>query len=58
MGTRAISRGNFNKIDYGLAGGINLYFGKAFIGARYKQGLQQIASSGAAKTVLGNAKNG
>ncbi|WP_018622144.1 porin family protein [Spirosoma luteum] len=57
-GTSAINRDNFNKIDYGLAGGINLYFGKAFIGARYEQGIQQIATSGAAKTILGNARNG
>ncbi|MFD2936972.1 porin family protein [Spirosoma flavum] len=57
-GTSAISRDNFNKVDYGIAGGLNIYFGKAFIGARYEQGLQQIANSGAAKTVLGNAKNG
>ncbi|GAB3032106.1 porin family protein [Spirosoma pulveris] len=57
-GTAAINRDNFNKIDYGIAGGINLYFGKAFIGARYEQGLQQVANSGAAKTLLGSAKNG
>jgi hypothetical protein len=57
-GSSAINRDNFNKVDYGIAGGLNLYFGKAFIGARYEQGLQQIANSGAAKTVLGNAKNG
>ncbi|GAB4041134.1 porin family protein [Spirosoma jeollabukense] len=57
-GSSAINRDNFNKVDYGIAGGLNLYFGKAFIGARYEQGLKQIASSGAAKTLLGNAKNG
>jgi len=57
-GSTAINRDNFNKVDYGLAGGLNVYFGKAFIGARYAQGLQNIANSGAAKTVLGNAKNG
>ncbi|MBN8825330.1 MULTISPECIES: porin family protein [unclassified Spirosoma] len=57
-GSSAINRDNFNKVDYGIAGGLNIYFGKAFIGARYEQGLQQIANSGAAKTVLGNAKNG
>jgi hypothetical protein len=57
-GTSAINRDNFNKVDYGLAGGLNVYFGKAFIGARYEQGLQNIANSGAARTVLGNAKNG
>lgn len=57
-GSSAINRDNFNKVDYGVAGGLNVYFGKAFIGARYEQGLQNIASSGAAKTLLGNAKNG
>ncbi len=56
-GTTPINRDNFNKVDYGLAGGINVYFGKAFVGARYEQGLQNIANSGAAKTLLGNAKN-
>lgn len=57
-GTSAINRDNFNKVDYGLAGGINLYFGKTFIGARYEQGVQKIANSGAAQTLLGKAKNG
>ena len=57
-GTSAINRDNFNKIDFGLAGGINLYFGKTFVGARYEQGFQKIANSGAAQTLLGNAKNG
>lgn len=57
-GTGAINRGNFNKVDYGVAGGLNIYFGKAFVGARYEQGLQRIANSGAARTLLGNAKNG
>lgn len=58
VGTAAINRNNFNKIDYGLAGGLNVYFGKAFIGARYEQGLQNIANNGAARAILGNAKNG
>ena len=56
-GTNAINRDNFNKVDYGLAGGLNIYFGKTFIGARYEQGLQRIANSGAARTLLGSAKN-
>lgn len=56
-GSSAINRDNFNKIDYGIAGGLNIYFGKAFLGARYEQGLQRIANSGAARTLLGNAKN-
>jgi len=57
-GIGSINRTNFNKVDYGIAGGLNIYFGKAFIGARYEQGLQRIANSGAARTLLGNAKNG
>lgn len=57
-GASAINRNNFNKLDYGIAGGLNIYFGKAFIGARYEQGLQRIANSGAARTLLDNAKNG
>lgn len=57
-GTSAINRDNFNKVDYGLAGGLNIFFGNAFVGVRYEQGLQQIATGGAAKTILGNAKNG
>ncbi|WP_420149487.1 porin family protein [Spirosoma sp.] len=57
-GSSAINRDNFNKIDYGIAGGLNIYFGKAFVGARYEQGLQRIANNGAASTLLGNAKNG
>lgn len=57
-GSTALNRDNFNKVDYGIAGGLNIYFGKTFIGARYEQGLQNIANSGAANTLLGNAKNG
>ncbi len=57
-GNVGISRDNFNKVDYGLAGGLNFFLGKALIGARYEQGLQRIANSGAAQTLLGNAKNG
>lgn len=56
-GSSAINRDNFNKIDYGVAGGLNIYFGKVFAGVRYEQGLQRIADSGAARTLLGNAKN-
>ncbi len=57
-GTTNFNRANFNKVDYGVAGGLNLFFGKALIGARYEQGLQRIANSGAARTLLGNARNG
>ncbi|AQG78579.1 porin family protein [Spirosoma montaniterrae] len=56
-GVAAINRNNFNRVDYGVAGGLNVYFGKMFVGARYEQGLQRIANDGAARTLLGNAKN-
>ena len=57
-GTTTFNRDNFNKIDYGVAGGLNLFVGKALLGLRYEQGLQRVASSGVARTLLGNAKNG
>lgn len=57
-GVARIDRDNFNKVDYGVAGGLNLYLGKALIGVRYGQGIQRIADSGVAQTILGNAKNG
>ncbi|CCH55479.1 hypothetical protein BN8_04738 [Fibrisoma limi BUZ 3] len=57
-GVARIDRDNFNKVDYGVAGGLNLYLGKALIGVRYGQGIQRIADSGVARTILGNAKNG
>lgn len=54
----SLNRDNFNRTDYGIAGGLNLYAGKALIGLRYTQGLKNIADGGVAGTVLGNAKNG
>jgi hypothetical protein len=57
-GTTTLNRDNFNRTDYGIAGGFNLYAGKALIGLRYAQGLKNIADGGVAGTILGNAKNG
>ncbi len=56
-GISTINRDNLNKVDYGLAGGLNLYFGKALIGLRYGQGLNKIANSTASQLLLGNTKN-
>lgn len=56
--TSALSRNNFNRTDYGIAGGFNLYAGKALIGLRYAQGVRNIADGGVAGSILGNAKNG
>lgn len=55
--SNTINRDNFNKLDYGLAGGLNIYFGRALLGLRYGQGLNQVANSGNARLVLGDAKN-
>lgn len=57
-GTANLNRDAFNKFDYGVAGGLNLFFGKALIGLRYGQGLQKIANTTASRAVLGNARNG
>ncbi len=60
LGSSAINLGTdqFNRLDYGLAGGINVYFGQVLLGARYSQGLQKIANTGASQAVFSNAKNG
>ena len=56
-GNTSLDRDNFNKVDYGLAGGLNLFFGKALIGLRYGQGLNRIADNGVSRDLLGNTKN-
>ena len=48
----------FNRVDYGLAGGVNVFVGKLLIGARYEQGIQKIANSTASRALLNNARNG
>lgn len=48
----------FNRLDYGLAGGVNVYFGQLLLGLRYAQGLQPIANTTASRAVFDNAKNG
>jgi hypothetical protein len=53
-----LDRKNFDNWDYGLVGGIGFNLGKgAQLGARYNYGLNTIARSPGAKTVLGNSKN-
>ncbi len=56
-GISTINRDNLNTVDYGLAGGLNVYFGKALIGLRYGQGLNKIANSTSSQLLLGNTKN-
>jgi hypothetical protein len=53
-----LDRDNFDKWDYGLAGGLGINLGRgAQLGARYNYGLNEIAHSSGAKRMLGNAKN-
>lgn len=54
----ALNADNFNRVDYGVAGGLNVYFGQVLLGLRYTQGLQQIANSTASRAIFSNAKNG
>jgi hypothetical protein len=53
-----LSADQFNRLDYGLAGGLNIYFGQLLLGVRYAQGLQRIANTTASQAIFGNAKNG
>ncbi len=51
-------RDNFEDWDYGLVGGIGFNLGPgAQLGVRYNYGLNEIAESGGARRVMGNAKN-
>ncbi len=56
-GTDNVDRDDLNTIDYGLVGGLGLNFGAMQVGARYNYGLAKIASSDAAKSILGDSKN-
>jgi len=49
-----LDRDNFDKWDYGLAGGIGFNFNNVQIGARYNYGLNEIARSSGAKRLLGS----
>lgn len=48
---------NFNRIDYGLAGGLGFDFQNLTIGARYNYGLREIGESGFSGEVTRNSKN-
>lgn len=51
-------RDNFEDWDYGLVGGIGFNLGQAAqLGVRYNYGLNEIANSGEARRVFGNARN-
>lgn len=54
---RELDRDNFDKWDYGLAGGIGFNFNNVQLGARYNYGLNDIARSPGAKRMLGSSKN-
>jgi len=48
---------NFNRVDYGLAGGIGVDVMNFTIGARYNYGLKELGSSGLAGQLTKNSKN-
>lgn len=54
---RDIDRDNFENWDYGLVGGVGINLSGIQLGARYNYGLQQIAKSNGAKSMLGDSKN-
>jgi hypothetical protein len=53
----SLDRDNFDNWDYGLVGGIGFNLGQVQLGARYNYGLNEIAESAGAKSMLGSAKN-
>ena len=49
---------NFNRFDYGLAGGLGFEFGNFIVGGRYNYGLKEVGKSGSLSGELtDNAKN-
>lgn len=48
---------NFQRVDYGLVGGIGVDVKGVTIGARYNYGLREIGSSGLAGTLTNNSRN-
>ena len=56
--SEGINNDQFNKFDYGLAGGIAYHINNLSLGANYSYGLKQVASSDESiETLLGDAKN-
>jgi Outer membrane protein beta-barrel domain len=57
-GITDLNENNFNRWDFGLAGGVAFDIENFTLGARYNYGLSDIGKSGnLSSTVLGNAKN-
>lgn len=53
-----LNEDNFNRVDYGLAGGIAFDIKGFQLGARYNHGLREVSNSGLAGLLTNNAKNG
>ena len=56
-GAADLNENNFNRWDYGVAGGIGLDVENFTIGARYNYGLNKIGNSGLAGEITRNSKN-
>lgn len=52
-----LNTSSFNRIDYGLAGGIAVNLQNIIIGARYNYGLREIGNSGLAGSLTNNSRN-
>ena len=48
---------DFNRVDYGLLGGLGINIGQVQIGGRYMHGLQDVAGTDGAHTVMRDSKN-
>ncbi len=53
-----LNENNFNRLDYGLAGGLAIDIRGFQLGARYNHGLREVTNRGLSGVLADNAKNG
>jgi hypothetical protein len=56
-GEEGLSRDNFNNFDYGVAAGLALNFRVIKLGLRYNLGMQEVANSTLANTLIGDSRH-
>jgi hypothetical protein len=49
---------SFNRLDYGMPGGIGVNIDAITVGARYNYGLRPVGNSGLAGSLTNNSRNG
>lgn len=52
-----LNEDDFNRVDYGLVGGVGLDIDNFGIGVRYDKGLNRVSNSSVGNQLLGNSKN-